>query len=477
MKKTVSVCLSLMLVLSLLLSACGGGDKKTDPSETSLEGLIPEKETAIDFYGEKITVLQDSPVTEPFSYPENTGLADAVMDRLKNLETELNCTFGLEYRNRDALTNYIKDFDAACNYYADIVFAPNSCRMRVAAQGGSFVPIDDVSDILDYHDHEKWGSVAIYEGMMCKGVLYAVAPQTWVDILSIPYYSLVYNRALVTGEYGMADPHELYESKTWTRDAFEEYIINCTTVEDGKTKVYGLSATSKHLARQAILSNGCQMVDLDENGNLSCGWTCPEAIEALTWAQTFLTEHRESVCYQYNSDWDSYIPFVEENASFLLTHYRSLFRNVAYKVEDFGLMPWPSGPNMPYGQWVGYYENTPAASIPLEAKDIQWSAIAIDRIFEPLDEYPDFEAVKNYYAGNVLHDDLDVEIFFLNRDNPLTQYCYWPDGGDDFLNKIQSVVYSPTASVTEMIEKNMSLLEKVIESDIYPNSLVLDHYR
>lgn len=472
MKKTATLLLLLSLFLGLFLSACGGGSSEKEISPSS------EEEGTIDFAGESFTILQTEPVNSPFCYAEKTILADRVMDHLETREKEMNCSFSFSYVASESMPAFCSGRSATGMYYADIVFSTASWKMREVAKAGNFVPIDDVMEILDVHDHEKWGTVEILEAMMCKGVLYAVSPQTWINLISIPWYTLVYNRDLVVTEFNMKDPHELYESKTWTRDVLENYILTCTATEEGVTTVYGIAAAEKHLVRQAILSNGCEMVVIDGDGNLSCGWTSSDAVEALVWASKLMREHKDSVSINNGpSDWDSNKTFDENRASFLLTKQSIIFDEVAYAVKDFGLMPWPSGPNMPYGEWIGYYETIPAISIPTTCKDSEWGAMAIDRIFEPMDDYPTFDSIKNYYATNVLHDALDVEILFENRNNPLTHYSYWEDGGDGFLQSIQSLSQASTSSAAQKIEQNKASLERVIEAEIYPNRLAIDKYR
>lgn len=470
MKRSFVRLFSAFFGLTLLLSSCGG--RVSDPARED-----PLEESLFDYRGEELLFYSNNGVTSPFTYRENTSLADAALIRLDDVGQKLNCSFTIICPPGD-MAEYISVRAAAAAYYADIVFSSNSTRLRMAAQSNSFVPIDEVSSVLDFHNHEKWGTVEVLETMMCKGTLYGVCPQTWINLTAIPYYSLIYNRDLVSDLYGMQDPHELYENRTWTRDALEDYILSCYSVEESVTTVYGIAATTKHLVRQAILSNGCQMVETDDQGKPSCGWTKDAAVEALSWAQQLITEHGDAICYHYDdiTDWDTYIPFSEGKASFLLSTYSVIFNNVSYDLKNFGLMPWPAGPNQPYGQWVGYYEAAAATAIPNDVKDIEGSSIAIDLIFEPMEEYRSFEDIKNYYFTNVLHDELDVEILFGNRNNPLTQYCYWPDGGDDFLNQIQAVATKPKSSVVEAIEKNTFLLEKVIETDIVPNRLVIDKY-
>lgn len=474
MKRSLTLILLLAFFLTLCLSACGKASSE-DPGED--KGLQKEAKSLFDYDGEELNLYQNCTPSSPFGYTKDSVVADTALARLESVGQELNCTIRLICPEPE-MVEYISARTAAATYYADICFAGNSTKLRTPAQGGAFVAIDDVESILDYHDHEKWGTVEVMETMMCKGILYGLSPQFWINCTTIPNYTFVYNRDLVTGEYGMADPHEHYENKNWTRDVLEEYIFNCTSSANGETSVYGLSTSTKILVRQAILSNGCQMIAVDEEGNLSCGWSGTDAIEALLWAQQLITEHADAVCYKYGStDFDSYLLFNGNRSSFLLTVPVLLTNSIAFEVNNFGLMPWPSAADVPYGEWIGFYESAAAVSIPNEAIDIEGSAIAIDRIFAPMEGYETFEDIKSYYVTNVLHDVLDAEILFVNRNNPKTQFSYWPDGGDKFLDQILSVAENPKASASEAIERNKVLLEQVIESDIRPNYLALDHYR
>jgi ABC-type glycerol-3-phosphate transport system substrate-binding protein len=361
MKRLFGFILLLTYFISFLsLAGCGETAVKEAPKQEAVPEITYE-----DYGGAEFVILQHQEKENPFGYKQDSLLADQALTRLSTIGERHNCSFTIEtLAYGDSFSSQLIANLAVMDNFCDIIFSHNCSKLRLVGNAGGLVAMDEVSDIIDYKNHDKWGDVEALEAMMCKGVLYGVAPSLWLNYTPIPFYTLVYNNSLIK-TFGVPNPHELYENKQWTRDSLVELIKTCTDL-NGTTPIYGMAATLMHLTRQAILSNGCKMLNIAEDGTVSNGWDTEEAVEALTWLQKTVNENIECFFnktqdYQ-NDSWNMKIPFMNNEATFVLTRPEFIFDEIAYKVEDFGLMPWPAGPNVEYGVWPGYYENIPPAA-------------------------------------------------------------------------------------------------------------------
>ena len=468
MKKFLSLMLSVLMCFGIL-TACG---VKTDSLN---EGQ--DDDTVYEDYGEEAfligTTNQD---INPFGYKTDSFLADEAIKRLTDVGERHNCTIGFNYLGtEDVYKNALMGNLATMDNAFDFIYAPSHLTRAFALAGG-IVPLSDVSEVIDIYDFEKWGEFNVQEMMMADGVLYGLFPSSWMEKWPAFCYLLVTNNKIMKN-FGAPDVRELIETGEWSRDTLEQLIKDCSD-KTLATPIYSIAACVKHMLRASILANGCNMIIENADGKTMAGWDTPEAVEAMTWLQTLIKDNQENfygnaVNRPNEDDWGFTVPFVNNEAAMLLTSVSLVLDTIIYEIEDFSIAPWPNGPSGTYGEWSGHYEGSNHTSIPVFTKDPLMAATLINEIFEPLDTYPSYNAILEYYRTKVFYDPRDADIMLAVGKS--AQFCYWTEGGDDMLNGMTTIFLTQAPSAN--IKANIGKMSKVLEEQITPNYLALREIR
>ena len=465
--------LSLLLVLifsAVALSACS-----TDEIKNSDTGDVVEK---MDLGGTEYIILQtqhevNSVVMDNvLGYEVNTQLGDNALQRLKDIEAAYNCKITLEDRKHAGpFTQAVTAAMATGDHLADILHT-SSQSIRPIAKAGGCVPLDDVSDIIDYTDYDKWGGPNEQEMSMCYGVRYGVVPVRWIFKASSAYYMIAVNSDIVQ-MMNQPDPREYLEKKEWTREKLVECIVNYTDLSR-EPKIFGMAVEPSHFVRMAIMGNNVKLAAVAEDGTIKSGWNTPGAVDAVTWVRDLLEQHKDKFYNRMASadPWSYYDkPFMKGEAAMYLTSAWKILNEIAYDMENFAIMPFPAGPMAEYGEWPGFYEETGTVAIPTFTDDPIVSANLINDIFEPLEAYPDKNSILNYYKTNVFLDPRDAEVFFSNQ--KYAQYSYWVEGGDAVVGTAVQAV-TGKKSPAEALSATVDVMQKVIDSDILANWIAMD---
>jgi len=464
MKKFISfICVISMLFI--LMVACSSETVEND-REIIMKMDLDERD---------VIILQNSAVADVLGYKETTELCDIVIQRLADVSEAYNCNILVESISGEApFKQAMKNAAAANDWLCDIVFSA-PWLLRDSGNAGGLLPIEDVSDILDATDYEKWSNPNVQEMIMCKGVLYGLSPALWVNMFTPVYYNIAINEDLVK-QAGQTDPREYVEQKVWTRDKLVETIVGLSQLT-AEPKIYGISAEATHLVRVAVMGNDVKMAMI-EDGKVKSGWDTDAAVEGLTWIQDVISKHGD--CFYKGGKkasgdpWAEFSqPFYDEIAAMYLTSSGQILENVIYKIKDFGLVPFPAGPYSEYGKWPGFFETATIVSIPIFANEYEASAYLIDEIFNPFYEYPDAESILNYYKRNVFHDPRDVEALFSLEKN--SQYYYWTEGGDSLIYALGDVI-SGKASPAKALKSNISSVQKCLDEQVVPNWIAMDKH-
>jgi hypothetical protein len=133
--------------------------------------------------------------------------------------------------------------------------------------------------------------------------------------------------------------------------------------------------------------------------------------------------------------------------------------------DDFGIVPFPCGPQGTYGKWAAILEGTEGFSILANANEPESAAQVVNAILEPFKGYEDREKLLDYYSESVLYDRRDAELFL--DINKFAHYSYAQEGGDSFFNSAAGQILNKSSS--EIVQQFGSQLEKVADEYIIPN--------
>lgn len=458
------------VALLLVLASCSSGEPVS-------EGFDKDYDTSyeLDFSGMDFSILQNSQISEEqFYYDTDTLLSDYSVKRMNSVAADHKCSISLKYiASDDTLKSLLQSYVISCDYYADIAFV-QARYMRDTGNVGGLYDITAFTDVIDISDYDKWGEPNTWEFMMCKGNLYGVVPCAWIEMKPYAFYPIAFNTEL-TKRFGYGDLRELYENGKWTRDSMLEIMVACTD-NNLATPVKGMAACLKHFIRAALLANNTEFcVFNDDLTEYHCGWEDEAGIEALEWVQSVghnYTEYMNGFPSSSIEDWSYTNYFCDGESTMILTSLVQLYQKICYEVDDFGIMPFPNGPYGEPGKWTGFYEAANVLAIPVTAKDSGASAILMNEIFDFMEEYPDQNAITNYYVTRFYSDPRDMDI--INKMSSNCKYSFWPDGGDIVLNNIYTSLMS--SSPVEILEAHGNksdecIIEQMIPSIIKVNEL------
>ena len=170
--------------------------------------------------------------------------------------------------------------------------------------------------------------------------------------------------------------------------------------------------------------------------------------------------------YSWDDKWNNTTePLINGEAMMTLTEFQRVFNDIAYKVDDYGIVPFPCGPQGTYGKWAAVLEGTEGFSILANANEPEAAAQVVNAILEPFKGYEGREELLNYYSDSILFDRRDAELFL--DINKYAHYSYAQEGGDAFFNNAAGAILKKSGA--EIIQQFGNQMEEVVDKYIAPN--------
>lgn len=399
-------------------------------------------------FSEKVAA-DDTVDTKYLFYDINTEFSDAAKKRMDEVADKYNIT----------ITPMVGDFcdKLPTSYASGIVIADAAIATNFDVNKGIVAsrllyPINKMS-VINYRDSEKWGEKNLLEAMAYDGNLYGVLPYKWPEwLLRTADFVIVVNEDLISS-LGETDPREYVEDGTWTRNKLIEVTNAYARSSTDGSAVYGLTFFKPHIYDIALRTSGVEYAVKDDGGEWVSGLHTELAAETFKWANDFIySKCADSILNLTTYDCAS--AFINNEAVMIMTHtYVALNTasdtSIAFNVENFGLLPFPLGDNMTYGEWVGQYESIPYVVFPANIEYPELSETVINAIFEPLEGYETSEALKSYYNRYIFHDPRDAEIVYKLTEN--ARYNFYAEGGRDIVDEFGNS--ESELSVTEVLER------------------------
>lgn len=234
MKKTVSVILILLTLLSVLASCATDGDKPdttsgtgTTTSKTTEDNLEPNVPT-VNMDGRTFTFLTDNwwgntlMINDDFNAQERNGdrLNDAKYLAKVELETKYNCKIAEVNVNgpTDAMTKLTNTASAGDNAYD--VYLARMMYWQTPATQGQLLDLNEVP-YLDF-DRPWWDSNSAKE-LSIANKLFGVASDISLQDENMTS-CIVFNKKLIE-DYNLETPYGLVNSNKWTIDKFGEMCL------------------------------------------------------------------------------------------------------------------------------------------------------------------------------------------------------------------------------------------------------------
>lgn len=457
MKRIIS--LALCLVFALTFVSCAA-------TEEIVPEYITQVSDEIDFDGkvfkmgtvnDALIVFSSSDQESVLGYIENTEFADLALNRIKETETKYNMVLDVVIVPSAAQTAY--NSVVTGDYEFDFI-QEESYDVVDYVIAGTFVDLSVLSN-MNAIDEEKWGSRFLLSSMMYDGGLYGVIPAKHPMKTQNSMSSVIAVNEDYVRELNETDPRDYYENGEWTWDTFTNVLLNYAhTTQVSNEYVYAFASNAGWFTRAVSLSNGDEYLVVNDDGTYEMGFYTATALKAFEQAYewwngvTADSIHKGGGVNQVNDG---------SSVMALIDTYQVLSgtSSVAYNLDNFGIVPFPSGPDAPAGWYKSFYESADfVLSIPVTAPDEEASALIMDSLFEPLDGYETDESVLEYLKRNYFMDERDAEYFFEIASNDHAIYIDHKHGLTSFFDQI---LKSSPAQVMESNENSQRTnIEKYI---------------
>ncbi|MBQ7347250.1 MAG: extracellular solute-binding protein [Clostridia bacterium] len=281
MKNIFAKIILLLLALSMLFgfAACKKDDGKKTPTDTQ----PPEEETDpyqkdsipdnINYGEEEVVILYDELRPEEFDPEGASFVEEAVMSRNTKVEQRLNVTLNFTPTTGGYINTGLSPFKATVEN--DVVGGLNTfdicadygMTIGSCAVSGLCVNLTDY-DIIDF-DAPWWASDLSTSATINNKLYFGVGDISTSYLSNM--YCMFFNEDLVN-DLTLQSPYDMVEMDNWKWEFFMQYCneiyADLDNVE-GKSvgDRYGLTMT--HVTGESVFySGGCQMLELDTDGNL-----------------------------------------------------------------------------------------------------------------------------------------------------------------------------------------------------------------
>jgi len=444
MKKIIAL---LLCGVFVLLSVSCGQEKEIAPE------YIGGKKTEADFDGKQFIYCMVKDYffegnDSTLGYLNNTELADLAAKRLKDVEDKFNCEIEFVYVDRSGKAAY--ESVIAGEYRYDII-QDESYFLWNYMYADTFVDLSTLNNI-NATDEEKWGSRNLLLSTLWEGGIYGVVPAKHPLRTQNSATSVLGINENFVAQLGEVDPRDYYENGEWTYDTFTRVLTDYTFDTMSGEKIYALATKKDWFTRAAALSNGNKYISI-KDGKGEIGYFTDEAL--LAFQQVYNWLHTPTTGNNIYSDGEKTTGrnfLLEERTVIgLIDAYEILSGtfSIAYNLENWGIVPFPSGPNATPGHFVSLYDAADfTLCIPITAPDYEASAIVIDAIFEPFEGYKSDSEVLEYLKRNFFLDERDAEYYMSLADN---EHIYFIGSGGIF----ESVLNRAPSEALESIEDSM----------------------
>lgn len=457
--------LFLIMLVSVFTSACGTPEKEVfDVDFTGSTGPVDLEGANIVY---KVYIPSDqSADTICLGYEIDTVFADMAAQRLKDVESNLNCNFEMIYDTGSA-GEY---FTAAVSgtFVSDVVMGVSDIWADIARTGGMLIGLSELGDYIDYRNEEKWGYSNMLEVVAFEDDVYGVTPLYWPDVSVYVRTPIVVNENLIAS-LGETDPRDYIENKQWTWDVFEECLGRYYVEESGEVKHYSITSGFGDFGSMFALSNGNSYFVKNSSGKYISGLYTPETMKAMQRCVEILSGPNSHTINSTGNAVDSLISGTTVMGALKSTEIIGVGGRIAREMDNYGILSWPHGPDVEPGYIFGYYSNIQnCIAFSRASNNPEAAAKAIDALYEPFDEYPTMDSVIDFMSKAYFFDERDSQVYYQMYFN--SSYNYFHYG----MSNILSDWANQSKSVSEYLESNEGSISEFIEEYVAPAKRGLD---
>ena len=266
-------------------------------------------------------------------------------------------------------------------------------------------------DNLDICDQSKWGNRYSLISTLYDGGIFALTGAAVPMRVADSETGVICVNETYVSNLLATDPRDYFENGEWNWENFEKCIIDFAHTNNVNQYVYSFSTGFGRFARDLGLSNGTEVVSMNEDGQFEIGYFTQPALDAYNQAyEWFNGATADNVIDYYKSD-----RFIAGEAVMYCADTVTLTgstESIAYNMENFGIVPIPTGPNAKDANdfKTTYSSSSIAYAIPITAQDAEISALILDNLFEPFEGFETKESIIEYLKRNYFSDEHDASL-------------------------------------------------------------------
>ena len=461
----------ILIFLSLVVfAACGAHEEELFDEDFALKGDKTDLEGAtIKYVRESGGLAFNVGDEEVLGFEMNTVLGDLALQRIKDVQNNFNCKLDIVYFSGDAqYTNY-RLSNAAGSYYCDI-FCGISDRFREYMKAGTIVGLSQLDGLIDYRNEEKWGTRNVLEVLYWEDDVYGLIPLAW-PTSSVSYTGLTIVNEDLIASLNTEDPRDLYENGKWTWETFRDCLEKYYAQEGSEVKHYALASVPFDFGANYLLSNGYRLAEKGPDGNYRSGVNNPAALAAMNEALDVFNGPLSYTIDRRNIILAPVEDLIAGQTVMGVMHYAEYVADrIVKSMTNFGVLPWPSGPAVEPGFISSFHMNLErAVVISSLSNNLEATAIALNALYEPFEEYPDIESIKDFLHHTYFFDRRDADIYYDMFQ--CAQYSYFSTAPFQTLGEWVANGQTPT----EYIESRIDKIEEYIAQEIAPSKRGIDN--
>ncbi len=258
------------------------------PEPTSPVDIVEEERTKHDLGGKEIVIaVYDHTL---FSWTEGESeYGDAVLQRIKDVEAELNCILSFKQVDPSTMLTDLAAAQLTGDKYADII-APILWNTASFMSGDMLTDMNDIPNLdLTKKYWNKDGGTAF--GLVGDTQYFAVCPMVQMEEYS---WTIAFNTRILA-ECGLESPYDLMEKGEWTLSKMRQMALAATKETNGiggmtAEDQWGMAAVDKVgvLGLGIMAAKGANFITENSNGDLAYAMNTTKVKDALSYTRDWL---------------------------------------------------------------------------------------------------------------------------------------------------------------------------------------------
>lgn len=452
------LCVLLLCLMVFSFSCCEG-----KPSS----GAAGEEKKEIDCGGIVFSVLQAYDKSKPFGYEAGSTYADLMREHIASRETQLGFSLQYLYKgDEQAISQELTKYAASGFSEASVAAWDSSDQMKLAF-AECLYPLTELEGILDYTD-PKFGGWGMLSLCMAHAVPYGVTPVLWPMMNATDcFVTVIYNGSYIKN-LGLPTPWEYYEKGQWDFATFRKVISDYAFTE-GDRKIPAVITNGWNFALGMWSACGVHMVGEGEDGSLIAGYESEKSARALDWMRSVLTENKDAI--SLTGSFDFYTRFLNGDSTMIIFDTNCI-PTVAAVMEDFGIAPFPLGPDMTEADRIYLCSTGYSVQIPADAENPEAIGCILDSLCDPFEGYETEDKLVDLLYNTVFFDRGQAELFasMYKKAEPTYQGF---NAHQVLISVAGEITGTGNKSVSEVLESAEHNLDSYIENYMGENYLYL----